>query len=90
MIIVADTLLTVVLQKLNAAVHHHRGAGDVKSGFSRRTLDILRHAFGGSITNAINYRYAFYQFLVKLKNNRFTTDYALSFFCMKKADDLGI
>ena len=30
MIIVADTLLPVILQKFNPTVHHHRGAGDVK------------------------------------------------------------
>jgi len=38
------------------------------------TADIARHAFGSGIPNAINYKYAVYQFFVKLKNNRIITD----------------
>ena len=39
MIGMAGALLAVVTQKLDAAFHHNRAAGDTKAGFRRRRID---------------------------------------------------
>ena len=74
MIIIADTLLPVIVQQFDAAVHHYWSTGEVKSGFGRRGKDLIRNALGCGITNTIDLRYDFYQLLVKLVKMRITTD----------------
>lgn len=85
MIIIANTLLSIVLQKFDPAVHQHRRASDIKSGISSRFEYIIRHPSRHGITNAVNLRYKFDDVFVRLTMEPCVADQALPICPAQKA-----